>query len=138
MWQRGLPMNLRGKRVFWSDSFLHPSAALRFFYQTTVDVLHELFGLDAVKLFSYYPPNEELYLLAIRGVEQCHPRTILDANKCLCKVVIRDQQVEEFDLTDENSRRLFDDPGFLGGLRATKMVTTQFSIPQTHIICAIC
>jgi len=39
------------------------------FYQTVVESLHDIYGLDAAKLYSYFPANDELYLLAVHGME---------------------------------------------------------------------
>jgi signal transduction histidine kinase/sugar phosphate isomerase/epimerase len=102
-----------------------------YFYQTTVTALRELYGLEAVKLYSYYPPNEELYLLAMDGAEICtNPKNVLMANECLSREVIRSQKSQEFDLTLEANRKWFQDSEFLKALRGSKMITIPIFNPS--------
>lgn len=116
--ERLIPATVRGPAVF---------------YQAVVESLHELYGLDAAKLYSYFPANDELYLLAVHGMEGHRCRTVLAATNCLCRKVILEQRVHEFALTSEENRLEFDDPDFLNGLRAKKMVTVPiFNPSNTH------
>ena len=116
--ERLIPATVRGPAVF---------------YQAVVESLHELYGLDAAKLYSYFPANDELYLLAVHGMEGHRCRTVLAATNCHCRRVIRDQEVDVLNLTDEQVRREFDDRSFLDGLRARRMVTVPiFNPSNTH------
>lgn len=71
--ERLIPATVRGPSIF---------------YQTVVETLHELYGLDAAKLYSYFPANDELFLLAVDGMESYPPKSVLDATTCLCREVI--------------------------------------------------
>lgn len=116
--ERLIPATVRGPAVF---------------YQAVVEGLHDIYGLDAAKLYNYFPANDELYLLAVHGMEGHRCKTVLAATNCLCRTVILEQRVAEFDLRLEANRLEFDDPSFLNGLRATRMITVPiFNPSNTH------
>jgi signal transduction histidine kinase/sugar phosphate isomerase/epimerase len=113
--ERLIPATVRGPAVF---------------YQAVVESLHDLYGLDVAKLYSYFPANDQLFLLAVAGMEGYRPRPVLDATTCLCRKVVLEQKLEEFDLTMEPSRREFDDLAFLQGLRAKRMIAVPIFNPS--------
>ncbi len=100
------------------------------FYQTIVEAIHSLGGLDAVKLYSYIPHNDELYLLGVAGMPGHDCRKILEANSGLCRDVIRDQQIQPFDLSVPANAIRFDDDEFLHRLKGKRMVTVPIFNPS--------
>ena len=100
------------------------------FYQTAVDAIHRLGDLDAVKLYSYFPHNEELCLVGIAGVPGHECRKILKANAGLCRDVITDARIQEFDLNESGHRGRFDDDDFLQRLTGRRMVTVPIFNPS--------
>jgi len=89
-------------------------------YQSVVDTFLELGGLDAAKLYSYYPRTEELYLLAAAGLPECPCEKIVKTRDTephnLLMDVVANKEPVTFDLTKSENKRRFGDKDFLNRL----------------------
>ena len=106
-------------------------------YQSVVDTFMELGGLDAAKLYSYYPRTEELYLLAAAGLPECPCEKVIKKRDGepdnLLMEVVTNKEIVSFDLTDSEKERRFRDKDFLGRLTGKKMrVVPVFNPSNTH------
>ncbi|MFN0079996.1 MAG: ATP-binding protein [Prosthecobacter sp.] len=96
------------------------------FYQAVTDAFISLGGIEAVKLFSYWPKNDDLYLISASGLQQFDKfpwKDRLKASKSLCGAVTQDQRVLHFELTKPEYAATFADPFFLSKLSRKEMIS---------------
>ncbi|MGA3284044.1 MAG: ATP-binding protein [Verrucomicrobiota bacterium] len=144
--------SLRKREVQAQKAFTHPDSRTIFgvnflsellpetvrepalFYQKAVDVLYSWGGLDAVALYSYYPRNEELYLLAVAGGPPSL-KTVCSVPRSLSAQVARDKQWQEFDLNRIGKLDRFEEAGMLQAAKGGYMITVPvFNSANTQLL----
>lgn len=103
------------------------------FYKAVTDAFVSLGGIEAVKLFSYWPKNDDLYLMSASGLPNLNTlswKDRLKASTSLCGKVTREQKVMRFDLTEPENMATFADPDFLAALRVKKMISVPIANPS--------
>lgn len=122
--ERLIPATVRGPEVF---------------YQSAVEAIKDLYGFAAVKIYSYYPMNEVLYLRSVAGVEGHQCRTVLELIGNPYQKCITSQSCEVFDLADPTIRGGFNDDSFFNALSASRVVTYPIFNPSSthHLRCLL-
>jgi signal transduction histidine kinase/sugar phosphate isomerase/epimerase len=106
------------------------------FYQAVVDSFRELGGMAAVMLYSYCRSSNQLYLVAINGLDGCSCMGILDGDKSLCGRIAHSPQVRSFDLADPKWAAQFSDQQMLHLLPDKRMITVPIFNPvnEHHLL----